>query len=958
MKKIQVLISTVSMLLYFMLAPALLHAQGIILTSDKQLGDITDPDKKIDMSTGYRKNISSLREVCESGKRRGSKELTVAFDEFFRQYRDEPVSERKLTPDMDEYVDKIKIVSDFAKKYNLGLCLSLLSPLELGPAYKNQTGNSGRWLAYKVGFRDGKTGKFSVPVWHQLFWTNNKGKSPVLLTGVKAYAFRESGADSSKYGDFDPVNTFKAYGSRNPFRVVDPADIIELKNVKYEVGDTVHFDFEMRNIRVYGDTPELPGYDRVMVILEYETQEMDYFNDNTPVFLKNLMKKYFEKGVNLTSLYSDEMHIQQDWAYFSHHENGQLAARYLTKSMSDVYFKKFNQPLDDKYMLYFAYGAPNFEPDASSIVNVQYVTGSKPEDIFQTMLLRDRYYKLLNNGVVDLFKDAKDYAESLYKRELSTHAHASWAESPTVDLWMTEKLNNNAYLYEYTSNFVWSNTVHQAASACYDYFKWGEYLQPTGNDFAECGWNDRDYYGAAMAASLGVINKYPSAYAAAWGMPAEVHERRMAINHAFGASPPMPIASITGGVHRDVEVLILYPMNLVAAEERFGSWMSQYGYANYLTAEMLMKIGELTPDGKIKVKDKTYSTLVAVFEPLPEKGLLDLMERFVEGGGKVVWFSAPPLLDAAGRDCTAQWRRMFGVEYAHDRFMGEIAAGKKITFINEFAAVPTQTVLTDFLVDRIYPAVTSGGRDIAVCDGQTVGAMNRKGKGACYYMGFRPRDDQSQSLGYEMRTMFEILNLVGAYPATGRFAGVNDNPSYISRTTDYFATAFPNTATMLVCHYRTHRENWENGFSRDAGRDAAALARNPLPSDRIDLKGMKVNGHEITYQGRLWLAFRTDTQNRLIAFIGNDCHAVTLDGTVYQFADKPLQQIVFIPETEGSSVYKVQITGEGRVTLPLPLKSKKPTVMSGKQSVKSEVVDGKLALNIDPALSGQWLTVR
>ncbi|MDR0845226.1 MAG: hypothetical protein LBN71_08395, partial [Tannerella sp.] len=483
----------ISLTFVFTLSTARLDAQSIILTSDQQLNDLTQPDKQLDLSLGFNKYIRSLRQVCEEGKRGGSKEVIVAFDEFFRQYRNDTGAERQLTPDMDEYVNKIKIISDFAKKYDLGICLSLLSPLELGAAYRKQTGNSGRWLAYKVGFRDPKTGKFSIPVWHQLYWTNNKGKSPVILKNVKAYAFKESKTENS------------------PFRVVLPDDILQLNNVQYERSDTISNastdswsigqNREMRNIRVYGDSPELPGYDRVMVILEYETKEMDYFNADAPGFLKNLMKKYHDKGVNLTSLYSDEMHIQQDWSYFSHHENGQFAERYLTHSMAETYSRKYNQPFDDRYMLYFAYGAPVFEPFAQSVINVQYVMGPAPEDIHRTFLLRDRYYKMLNNGVVDLFKEAKDYAEELFKRELATGAHASWAESPTIDLWNTEKLPGFANMYEYTSNFVWSNTVHQASAACYDYFKWSDYLQPTGNDYAECGWNDRDYYGAAMAAS-------------------------------------------------------------------------------------------------------------------------------------------------------------------------------------------------------------------------------------------------------------------------------------------------------------------------------------------------------------------------------------------------------------------------------------------------------------------------
>ncbi|MDR1523913.1 MAG: hypothetical protein LBS79_01470, partial [Tannerella sp.] len=390
-------------LLCFLLTSAPLGAQSVILTSDRQLEDLTYPDRKLDLSLGYSKYIRSLREVCEEGKRNGSKEIVVAFDEFFRQYRNDTGAERKLTPDMDEYVDKIKTVSDFAKKYGLGLHLSLLSPLELGPAYKKQTGHSGRWLAYKVGVRDPVTGSFSVPVWQQLYWTNNKGQSPLLLKNVKAYAFREARLDNS------------------PFRVVDPAEILPLENVRHEASDTLRSaawgigqSVGMRLLRVSGDTPELPGYNRVMVILEYETQEMDYFNSDAPGFLKNLMKKYSDRGINLTSLYSDEMHIQQDWSYFSHHENGQFALRYLTHSMAEAFARKYGQPFDDKYMLYFAYGAPSFEPFALSVLNVQYVMGTEPEDIHRTFLLRDRYYKLLNSGVVDLFKEAKEYAERLF----------------------------------------------------------------------------------------------------------------------------------------------------------------------------------------------------------------------------------------------------------------------------------------------------------------------------------------------------------------------------------------------------------------------------------------------------------------------------------------------------------------------------------------------------------------
>ncbi len=71
----------------------------IILTSDQQLNDLLDPDKKIDLSTGFNKRYASLREVCELGQKRGDKILTIAFDEFFRQYREQAGTKRLITPD-------------------------------------------------------------------------------------------------------------------------------------------------------------------------------------------------------------------------------------------------------------------------------------------------------------------------------------------------------------------------------------------------------------------------------------------------------------------------------------------------------------------------------------------------------------------------------------------------------------------------------------------------------------------------------------------------------------------------------------------------------------------------------------------------------------------------------------------------------------------------------------------
>jgi len=936
-----------------------LNAGTIILTSDQQLRDLMDPDKKIDVSLGFNHVEKSLREICEEGKKNGHQTLTLAFDEFFRQYRPQAGTERLLTPDQDEYVKMIKFISDFASKYGQGLQLSLLSPLELGPAFKNQTGETGQWVAYKVGRRNASDGKFSVDIWEQIFWTNNKGKVKVSLKAVKAFAFKE-----------------KVLGSSQRI-AVNPSDIHELSCVKYEASDTVDLGngeggyglkgktdapkdmiLPARRLRVYSDaTDELAGYDRVMVLLEYDTPEMDYFSDKATDFMHGLMDKYKSNGINLNAFYSDEMHIQQDWSYYSHQEAGQLNHRFLTAGFSKQYKEKYGQDFDQKYMLYFVYGAPYWLGTTRAVRNVQYVMGETPEDIHKTYLLRDRYYKMLNAGVVDLFKDAKAYAEKLYNKAFPTSAHASWAESPTIDDYDTEKLEPYGAKYDYTSNFVWANSVHQAAAACYDYFKWGEYLEPTGNDFAECGWYDRDYYGAAMASSIGVINRVPNAYAAAWGLPGEANAWKNDLNEAFGAQPGPAMSLMTGYVHRDIEVLVVYPLSTIAVEERFGNWMTQYGYSNFISAKKLMEMGKIE-DGELHVAAKKYNTLVVMFEPLPEKGLLDMMEQFAQAGGNVVWFSTPALIDSEAKNCSAQWQKLFGVTYNFDQYLGEMAVGNQVLFQGSLKDVPTQTILTDLMPDRIYPIAKADSdvEIVATINKVPVGAIKKLGKGQVCYFGFRPRDDQSKSLGYETRTLFEILNTIGSYPSSGKF-DVSDNPTYVSRTTDFFASRFPNGATSIVKHYRTHREMGTGGFSRDSEADWKMLELNPMPSDMLEIEDLKVNGHSVTYSGKRTMSFNTDAEGRLTAFNGRGSQSVTVDGVKYDFADAPVN-LTFGQVGGDASKYRIRVDGGANISIPMPVGAKKVSVKNGKAAIKNAVLNnGNLEMTIDAATSGRWLDV-
>jgi hypothetical protein len=448
----------------------------------------------------------------------------------------------------------------------------------------------------------------------------------------------------------------------------------------------------------------------------------------------------------------------------------------------------------EKHLVYFCYGQHGFYPTLEARLPAQHVLGSSPDAIQRTFLMRRRYYHLLENSVVDLFAAAKRFAEEKYGHELEARAHATWAQSPTIDLWKTGEQHLPPRQYEYTPDFIWSNTVQQASSACSDYFAWNAFLTGGGNDHAEGGWLDRNYYGIALACSTGILNSVPYAYAAAWGMPGEIHQRHQDVCDAFGASASPWFQAVEDSQHRDVDVLMLYPHSLVATEERFGSWMVQYGYANFVTPAKLIEHGKVTDDGRIEMAGRSFRALAVLFEPFPPTELLDLMEMFVERGGELIWSGPAPRLDFQGNAVLARWQKLFGIERLGYGIEGRSAAGWKIEFDGRLGDVPEQAILTDLLVDHVYPVKVSPGVEVVARLGsETVGAHRSFNSGGrATFLGFRPRDDQSASLGGESATWFEVLKALGAYPASGKFPGTNDNPSVLSRTNAWAACAFPN----------------------------------------------------------------------------------------------------------------------------------------------------------------------
>jgi len=85
---------------------------GIILVNDEELETLArDPDKVLNLSTGTTPWEQSLRQICERAREHGQRTLTIAFDQFFSQYRPGQGTPRRLTQDMDEYIEKMGAVS-------------------------------------------------------------------------------------------------------------------------------------------------------------------------------------------------------------------------------------------------------------------------------------------------------------------------------------------------------------------------------------------------------------------------------------------------------------------------------------------------------------------------------------------------------------------------------------------------------------------------------------------------------------------------------------------------------------------------------------------------------------------------------------------------------------------------------------------------------------------------------
>jgi len=341
------------------------------------------------------------------------------------------------------------------------------------------------------------------------------------------------------------------------------------------------------------------------------------------------------------------------------------------------------------------------------------------------------------------------------------------------------------------------------------------------------------------------------------------------------------------------------------------------------------------------------------------------MRELADQGGRVIWSAVPPLLDLEGRNCRADWEDLFAVDWTPQPNLGWIVPGKQVEFEGDLEGIPPQPILTHFLVDRVYTVrPRNGAAVVARVMNKAVGVTHRTAAGGSLtYLGFRPRDDQSRSLGYDARWWFDILDRLGAYPATGAFNGINDNTETLSRTGPFLCCRFPNGAVSVAPHLRTYEENWPGGFGRKRDRDAEVMREHPPPSPEIRLDGFHVNGHTVTYFGHGPVTFRVDDAGSLVGFAGHQCREITVDNRTWVMADRRLNTLVWAPlpaecRVEHGAVMLLQMHAPGNCELRIPDVGLPPKVAVFAQGRKpgsrgprldSERRDGALVIRTPPA---------
>jgi len=918
----------------------------LIITSDEEMEKLEkDPGMKV------RAFDSSFTDICRNLPGKGGAHVDVAYDFFFGG------KERKYFPTSDQCIQTFRALHDIAKQHGLGFGASVMSPLDLGPAYSSLKDHCGQTCQFREGMIDSE-GRYEVKLPIQRRWFHNKGPVNLTVNHVEAFAFSETRIRGTSCWH------------------VDPAEILDISSTARLVVDestrkTSGSGYSFVQGCIVGKADGLGKRDRVLAVIVYDVEEMDYFHADALPFLKQVIEDHARAGISYSSFYSDEMHIQFDWDLGAHFGPTEITTRYLTPGLVRAYCKRYGSGYRDfhKYLVYFAYAQHSWDGPDYWRRGDQHVLGPSPNGIYQTWKMRRDYFRLLQDHVVELFVQAKRYAEKLFGHRILTRAHATWQESPTCDQFDlgvgfggkcgTEKMEVPVSRYDYTPRYVWSSSIRESQSACYDYFRWGDYLTGMGTDHPEGGYIDRNYHGAALACSFGHYNELDYGYYGHWGAPRAVSDRVHDLAAAMGLGGGA-MAHVQGWRHRRSPVLCLYPLDLNYVEERFGSWTIQYGYADYLTEEKFVELVHVLPNGRFRLKDLTYEALVVLFEPLVLRRTLDVIEKIVRQGGTVVWCSVPPAvcLDARG-DVRARFLRIFGLRSARRPHLGMKAKDAIVRFEGALGEVPSLRIPTDLLPDLVFPVIPRGSQPVArvMLEGRrrVVGALRvTRSGGRALYLGFRPRDDQSRSTPDAPRTLFHILSSLGIYSACGPGAA-----EYASNTSDYLVAESPNGALSFARHYWSVAENWAGGFFRpkDESCDESAL-----PPRRLELRDFRVGKRVINYAGLYRMSF-LEKEGNLEAFCGFGTKGISIDGpsgrSWFAFADEPVD-LAFAPvprERLANGIEKAYFlqarSGQQAVRLPIPFDPRLRLLVDEREDGCGSEARSKIA----PAEQGMLVTI-
>ena len=921
---------------------------GVILTDDSQFEIIArDPSAPLFQGEGRETYLyppdTSLVMLMDRAAKAGQRRFMASYDFFFGG------KARRLYLDSPETLAAFEVIARLAKGRGMTLEGSIINPLDLGRGYAAKHPEAGEVCLFQEG-RLSEAGEYDVTVRAQVQWSNNKGPIPLEVKAVKVFAFTERAVQGTTYFAVDPKG------------IVEISDSVTSAEPVGEVFGNVA-GWRQQDYRVKGRWTKAGKNARCLVVLVHELPEVDYFSPRAMVYAKGVVDEYHRRGIDFAAFYGDEMHSQFDWD-LGRVGRSELQVRYLTPSMCRAFARAHGEEYSNlyKYLVYFAQGHGCLDGD-QSIDGAQHVMGPDRDGTYRTWLFRRNYFDMLSAAVVGLSLQAKRYAERLYGAPVEVTAHPTWQESPTCDNFGSGCFRDIPRAYDYSDNFQGSSSVREAISACYDYFRWNRVYTGCGTDHPECGWADRNYYGRAFACSLGVLNDAGWAYCGMWGAPGEIMSRMQQVVTAYGCRNAHPLhAVLQGQVHRQTDVLLLYPLDLLYVDQRFGSWMVQYGYCNYATEEDLSRWGRVTADGRISVRGRKYRVLGALFEPFVRPKTLELIASMLARGGSVVWMCTPPerFEEHAGRPL-GRWEKIFGVKFSRPAGGGEPAAGKQVRFSGAMSGIQPMQVASSLLPDWIYPVKPEAAEVAARAGTRVVGAIKRYPRGGrAVFLGFRPRDDQSGSTGSDIRTLFDVLCAAGAYPG-------EDSPERVSRTTDILVNEFSNGVLTVTTHFRSVPEQWPGGFKRDPEKDAGIVAGLDLPPNEIMLEGAKLRGHAITYRGSELLSYAIKG-GRLSAFCGHGTTGITVDGKEYRFTDRPAT--LAWDTVSGREVapgvraaHRLWVSEPVLVRLPLDAKKwrrVRAAVAEGTragQAAEIHAETGALVISVQSGQQGRWLYV-